>query len=97
MKEIDWGYFARQFKSPAIIHRQIVRGDLRTNLRALAAHMPKHGMQAILHTAVLGNVSSANERRAFAQTVRDLDVVRISYSFCICSDSMLIVENLHSH
>jgi hypothetical protein len=57
---------------------QVVQGDLRTDLRALVAQMPECATRVIFHTAVLGYLSSADERSAFAQNVRDLDVVWIS-------------------
>ncbi|MBV8356726.1 MAG: DUF2332 domain-containing protein [Deltaproteobacteria bacterium] len=57
---------------------QVVQGDLRTDLRALVARMPEDATRVVFHTAVLGYLSSDDERSAFAQTVRNLDVVWIS-------------------
>lgn len=57
---------------------RVFQGDLRTDLLALVAEMPEDTTRVIFHTAVLGYLSSANERSAFAQTMRDLDVVWIS-------------------
>jgi len=57
---------------------QVVEGDLRTDLRALVAQMPEGATRVIFHTAVLGYLSSADERSGFAQNVRDLDIVWIS-------------------
>jgi hypothetical protein len=57
---------------------QVVQGDLRTELAALVARMPEDATRVVFHSAVLGYLSSADERSAFAQTVRNLDVVWIS-------------------
>jgi len=54
-----------------------VQGDLRTDLRALAAQMPENATRVIFHTAVLGYLNSPSERSAFAQDLNDLDVVWI--------------------
>jgi hypothetical protein len=56
---------------------QVVQGDLRTDLPALIARMPEDATRVVFHTAVLDYLSSA-DRTAFAQTVRDLEVVWIS-------------------
>jgi hypothetical protein len=40
--------------------------------------MPVDATRVVLHTAVLGYLDSADERSAFGQTVRDLEVVWIS-------------------
>jgi len=37
--------------------------------------MPEDATGVVLHTAVLGYLSSADERSAYAQTVRDLEVL----------------------
>ena len=57
---------------------QVVQGDLGTDLPALVARMPEDATRVVFHTAVLGYLSSANERSAFAQSVRDLEVVWVS-------------------
>ena len=57
---------------------QVIQGDLRTDLRALVARMPVEATRVVFHTAVLGYLGSADERSAFGQTVRDLEVVWIS-------------------
>lgn len=53
---------------------RVVRGDLVTDLPALAAEAPRDATLVIFHTAVLAYVPSAG-RRAFADTVRGLDAV----------------------
>ena len=40
--------------------------------------MPRDATRVIFHTAVIGYLSSVNERSAFVQTLRDLDVVWVS-------------------
>src|SRR5215471_16318508 len=57
---------------------QVIQGDLRTDLRALVARMPADATRVIFHTAVLSYLSSADERSAFGQTMKDLEVVWIS-------------------
>jgi len=56
---------------------RVVQGDLRTELPALVAQAPRDATLIVFHTAVLGYVT-ADERAAFAQTVRDLGVIWIS-------------------
>ena len=51
---------------------RIVRGDLRHDLPALAAQAPSDATLVVFHTAVLGYVWEASDRRAFAETVRGL-------------------------
>jgi hypothetical protein len=53
---------------------RVVRGDLLTDLPALAAQAPRDATLVIFHTAVLAYVPSAG-RVAFAETVRSLDAV----------------------
>jgi hypothetical protein len=48
---------------------RLVKGDLRTDLAALAREAPKDVTLVIFHTAVLPYVSSAAEREEFAQSV----------------------------
>ena len=50
----------------------VVEGDLRRDLPALAAEAPANATLVVFHTAVLGYVHDVADRRAFAQTVRDL-------------------------
>jgi hypothetical protein len=57
---------------------QVIQGDLRTDLRALVARMPADATRVVFHTAVLGYLSSADERSAFRQAMKDLEVVWIS-------------------
>jgi hypothetical protein len=40
--------------------------------------MPEDATRVVFHSAVLGDLGSGDERRAFPQIVRDLEVVRIS-------------------
>jgi hypothetical protein len=53
---------------------RVVRGDLTSDLPALAAEAPREATLVVFHTAVLAYVPSAG-RRAFADTVRGLDAV----------------------
>ena len=53
------------------------RGDLLTDLAALARQAPPGATLVIYHSAVLGYLSGA-ERRSFAETVRGLDAVWLS-------------------
>jgi hypothetical protein len=48
---------------------RLVKGDLRTELAALAREAPKDVTLIIFHTAVLPYVSSAAEREEFARSV----------------------------
>ncbi len=57
---------------------RVVQGDLLTDLLALVAQMPKHATRIVFHTAVLGYVRSNDERSAFAQMVKNLDITWIS-------------------
>jgi hypothetical protein len=57
---------------------RVVQGDLRFDLPALVAQMPKDVTRVVFHTAVLGYVRSANERAAFARTLEDLNIVWVS-------------------
>ncbi|HEX3689038.1 MAG TPA: DUF2332 domain-containing protein [Solirubrobacteraceae bacterium] len=49
---------------------RIVRGDLRHDLPALAEQAPAGATLVVFHTAVLGYVHDAGDRRRFAETVR---------------------------
>jgi hypothetical protein len=57
---------------------EVVEGDLRTDLPAQVARMPANATRVVFHSAVLGYLGSGDERRAFAQIVRDLEVMWIS-------------------
>jgi hypothetical protein len=48
---------------------RLVKGDLRTDLAALARGAPKDATLVIFHTAVLAYISSAAEREEFARSV----------------------------
>lgn len=54
------------------------RGDLRTDLRALAADAPRGATLVVYHTAVLAYVGEAGERDEFAQTVAELGAAWIA-------------------
>lgn len=56
----------------------IRRGDLLTDLPALARTAPAKATLVILHTAVLAYIADHTDRDRFAQTVRGLDTVWIS-------------------
>ena len=51
---------------------RLVKGDLRTDLAALAREAPKDATLVIFHTAVLAYISPAAEREAFARSVGSL-------------------------
>src|SRR6266403_5667917 len=51
---------------------RLVKGDLRTDLAALAREAPKDATLVIFHTAVLAYISAATEREEFAQSVGSL-------------------------
>jgi hypothetical protein len=51
---------------------RLVKGDLRTDLTALAREAPKDATLVICHTAVLAYISSAAEREEFARSVGSL-------------------------
>jgi hypothetical protein len=55
----------------------VYRGDLLTELPALARQAPSGATLVIYHSAVLGYLSAA-ERGRFAETVRGLDAVWLS-------------------
>lgn len=57
---------------------RIVRGDLRTDVPALAAQAPSHATLVIFHTAVLGYITDAEQRDEFAHTVADIGAVWIA-------------------
>ncbi|HKM68588.1 MAG TPA: DUF2332 family protein [Stellaceae bacterium] len=51
---------------------RLVKGDLRTDLAALARKAPKDATLVVFHTAVLAYISSASEREEFARSVGSL-------------------------
>ena len=51
---------------------RLVKGDLRSDLAALAREAPKDATLVIFHTAVLAYISPAAEREAFARSVASL-------------------------
>jgi hypothetical protein len=57
---------------------RVVAGDLRGDLRALAAEAPAGATLVVFHTAVLAYVAGAAERAAFARTVRELGAVWVA-------------------
>jgi len=67
------GAIATARRDPPAVHR----GDLLTDLPALARQAPPGATLVIYHSAVLGYLSHA-ERRQFADTVRGLDAVWLS-------------------
>ncbi len=56
----------------------VTRGDLRTDLRALAATAPRGATLVVFHTAVLAYLPDLAEREAFAAEVRDIGATWIS-------------------
>jgi len=67
------GAIATARRDPPAVHR----GDLLTDLPALARQAPPGATLVIYHSAVLGYLSPG-ERRQFAETVRGLDAVWLS-------------------
>ena len=57
---------------------RVVRGDLRTDLPALASEAPAEATLVVFHTAVLAYVPDAAERAAFAQTVMESGAVWVA-------------------
>lgn len=57
---------------------RIVRGDLRTDLPALAAEAPTDATLVVFHTATLAYVRDPAEREAFARTVASLGAVWVA-------------------
>lgn len=57
---------------------RVVRGDLRTDLPALARAAPAGATLVVFHSAVLAYVPDVAMREAFARTVRDIGAVWIS-------------------
>jgi hypothetical protein len=51
---------------------RVVAGDLRHDLPALARQAPSHATLVVFHTAVLGYVWNAEDRRGLARAVRDV-------------------------
>ena len=67
------GAIAAARRDPPVVHR----GDLLTDLPALARQAPSGATLVIYHSAVLGYLSAA-ERGQFAETVRGLDAAWLS-------------------
>lgn len=63
----------RALKIAAAEPPRVIRGDLRTDLPALAAQAPAGLPLVVFHTAVLVYVSVAEERDAFSQMLRKLN------------------------
>jgi hypothetical protein len=57
---------------------RVVRGDLRSDLAALAAQAPEHATLVVFHTAVLAYVRDAADREAFARSVAEVGAVWIA-------------------
>ncbi len=60
------------------VRPRVLTGDLRSDLRELAAQAPAHATLVVYHTAVLAYVRDAEERAAFARTVGDLDATWVA-------------------
>ncbi|MBV9815126.1 MAG: DUF2332 domain-containing protein [Alphaproteobacteria bacterium] len=56
----------------AMVRPRLTKGDLRHDLVALAAEMPREATRVIFHTAVLAYVSPQSAREAFARSVGGL-------------------------
>jgi hypothetical protein len=56
----------------ATVKPRVTKGDLRHDLIALAAEMPREATRVIFHTAVLAYISPRSEREAFARSVDPL-------------------------
>jgi hypothetical protein len=61
-----------------VLTPQVVKGDLRTDVPALAAQAPAHATLVVFHTAVLAYVRDARGRDAFARSVADAGAVWIA-------------------
>jgi hypothetical protein len=57
---------------------RVAKGDLRTDLRALASEAPKDGTLVVFHTAVLAYVPDSAGREAFARSVSETGAVWIA-------------------
>jgi len=57
---------------------RVVRGNLLTDLPALASEAPRDATLVVFHTAVLAYVTAQDDRDSFARTVRDIGAVWIS-------------------
>ena len=56
----------------ATVRTRLTKGDLRHDLTALAAEMPREATRVIFHTAVLAYISPRSAREAFARSVGGL-------------------------
>jgi hypothetical protein len=61
-----------------VVSPRMVRGDLRTDLGALAAQAPAHATLVVFHTAVLAYVRDPKDREAFARSVAEAGAVWIA-------------------
>ena len=57
---------------------RVAQGDLLTDLQACAQHAPRDATLVVFHSAVLGYVTDAASRDAFARAVRELGAVWVS-------------------
>jgi hypothetical protein len=57
---------------------RVVKGDLRSDLRALASQAPSEATLVVFHTAVLAYVRDGAQREAFARTVSDIGAVWVA-------------------
>lgn len=63
----------------------VEKGDLLTDLPALAANVPRDATLVVFHTAVLAYVTDPQARAGFARTVRELGAVWISNEIPVLS------------
>lgn len=61
-----------------VVSPRVVKGDLRTDLAALAAQAPGHATLVVFHTAVLAYVRDPADREAFARSVAAAGAVWIA-------------------
>ena len=74
-----------QLRSAASVARMVdpgvIRGDLRTDLKALASRAPADVTLVVFHTAVLAYVTSQDDRDAFAHACRELGATWVCNEF----------------
>ena len=74
-----------RLRSAAAVARMVdpgvIRGDLRTDLKALASRAPADATLVVFHTAVLAYVTSQDDRDAFARACRELGATWICNEF----------------
>jgi hypothetical protein len=61
-----------------VVSPRVLRGDLRTDVPALAAQAPAYATLVVFHTAVLAYVRDPGDREAFARSVADAGAVWIA-------------------